>query len=187
VDGAYAAYLEFEDGTPATIVYSGYAHFDSAELHHWMGERGLPRDPETNGRSRQAFEAREPGSAADEPELRDARRYGGAQDRGQAAAASEHHQFFGLMLFSFERADVRQSPDGLIVYDDEGRHEIKLPTEPSGADAMIDELCSAVETGTPPPHDGRWGAATLEVCEAILQSSCERREILLREQVPYRG
>ena len=25
-------YLEFEDGTPATIVYSGYGHFGMAEL-----------------------------------------------------------------------------------------------------------------------------------------------------------
>ena len=31
-DGAYTAYLEFEDGTPATAVYNGYAHFDTGEL-----------------------------------------------------------------------------------------------------------------------------------------------------------
>jgi phthalate 4,5-cis-dihydrodiol dehydrogenase len=30
VPGAYTAYLEFEDATPATIVYSGYGHFDMA-------------------------------------------------------------------------------------------------------------------------------------------------------------
>jgi phthalate 4,5-cis-dihydrodiol dehydrogenase len=30
VPGAYTVYLEFEDGTPATIVYSGYGHFGLA-------------------------------------------------------------------------------------------------------------------------------------------------------------
>lgn len=30
--GAYSVFLEFEDGTPATIVYSGYGHFGMSEL-----------------------------------------------------------------------------------------------------------------------------------------------------------
>src|SRR5207244_98057 len=30
--GAYSAFLEFSDGTPATIVYSGYGHFSMSEL-----------------------------------------------------------------------------------------------------------------------------------------------------------
>src|SRR4051794_2840914 len=47
-EGAYTAFLEFEDGTSATIVYNGYGHFDTAELHYWVGEGGQRRDPETN-------------------------------------------------------------------------------------------------------------------------------------------
>ena len=31
-EGSYTCYLEFEDGTPATLVYSGYGFFDTAEL-----------------------------------------------------------------------------------------------------------------------------------------------------------
>jgi phthalate 4,5-cis-dihydrodiol dehydrogenase len=182
-EGAYAAYLEFEDGAAATLVYSGYAHFDSAELHYWIGERGQPRDSGTNAQSHFSFQLR----ATDEAELRDARRYGGSHDRGRPAESSQKHQFFGYTLFSFERADVRQSPDGLVVYDDAGSHEVPVPTEPSGAYAMIDELCQAVGQGSPAPHNGRWGTATLEVCQAILRSSRERREIMLSHQVPYRG
>lgn len=43
--GAYSAFLEFEDGTPATIVYSGYGHFGMSELlgtgRHTLGLFGL--------------------------------------------------------------------------------------------------------------------------------------------------
>lgn len=186
-EGAYTAFLEFEDGTPATVVYSGYAHFDSAELHHWIGERGQPRDPATHAQSRSSFQSHIVDAAENEAELRDARRYGGALDRGRPAAANQQHQFFGLMLFSFERADVRQSPRGLQVYDDQGSREMEVPTEPSGLQAMIDELLEAIASGRPAPHDGRWGAATLEVCQAMLASSRERREVRLMHQVPYRG
>ena len=37
------------------------------------------------------------------------------------------------------------------------------------------------------PHhfaDGRWGAATLEVCLAMLESAKQRKEIMLSHQVP---
>ncbi|MFC7661440.1 Gfo/Idh/MocA family protein [Pseudonocardia benzenivorans] len=40
--GAYSAFLEFDDGTPATIVYSGYDHFPSTELTFGIGEAGRP-------------------------------------------------------------------------------------------------------------------------------------------------
>ena len=43
--GAYSVFLEFEDGTPATIVYSGYGHFGMSELlgtgRHTLGLFGL--------------------------------------------------------------------------------------------------------------------------------------------------
>src|SRR5581483_1976530 len=69
--GCYTAYLEFEDGTPATLVYSGYGHFDSAELHYWVGERGQMRDPATHAETRRAYQARA-GGAADEAASREA-------------------------------------------------------------------------------------------------------------------
>jgi phthalate 4,5-cis-dihydrodiol dehydrogenase len=185
-EGAYTAFLEFEDGTPATLVYSGYGHFDSAELHHWVGERGQPRDPGTHAASRARFQAAIVQGNEDEADLRDARRYGGAQDRGGSAPTGQGHQFFGLMLFSFERADVRQSPAGLEIYGDQGPHELPVPTEPSGIHAMVDELLAAIESGSPAPHDGRWATATIEVCEAMLTSSRERREVNMAHQVAYR-
>src|SRR5436190_8856525 len=35
IPGYYSAYLEFEDGTPATIVHNGYGYFLGAELVPW--------------------------------------------------------------------------------------------------------------------------------------------------------
>lgn len=176
-EGNYAAYLEFEDGTPATLVYSGYGLFDSAELHFWVGERAQLRDPETNANSH-----RNVPDPAQEEELRDARRYGGTLDRLRGVGAP-HHQFFGLLLVSCQRGDLRQSPDGLYLYDSRGKQEIAVPLEPSGAHSMIDELCEAVVNETPALHDGRWGMATVEVCEAILESSRQRHEIVLSHQI----
>ena len=48
---------------------------------------------------------------------------------------------------------------------------------------MIDELYEAIVDGKPPPHDGVWAMATLEVCLAILRSSREGRDIALSHQV----
>ncbi|HEY7068157.1 MAG TPA: Gfo/Idh/MocA family oxidoreductase [Chloroflexota bacterium] len=188
-EGCYTAYLEFEDGTPATLVYSGYAHFDSSELHYWVGERGQLRDPETHFATRRAFAARDAtGAAADEAAVREAVRFGGANDRRQVlaanAAAGRHQPFFGLTLVSCQRADLRQSPDGLYVYGDDGQQEIDLAGEPSEQDALVDEFYQAVATGERPWHDGRWGLATLEVCTAILESAHQRREVMLSHQTP---
>ncbi|HEY2989325.1 MAG TPA: Gfo/Idh/MocA family oxidoreductase, partial [Candidatus Binatia bacterium] len=51
-EGACACYLEFEDGVPATLVYSGRGYFDTAELFWWIGEGGQSRGPETNRNAR---------------------------------------------------------------------------------------------------------------------------------------
>ena len=43
-EGAYAAFLTFDNGAFATVTYSGFAHFDSDEFCDWTGEMGLPKD-----------------------------------------------------------------------------------------------------------------------------------------------
>ncbi len=188
-EGSYTAYLEFVDGTPATMVYNAYAHFDTAELHYWLGERGLPRPPETHARTLAEYRARQ-ATGGREAADRDARRYGGAPAPAApappAAAPTRHQYFFGLLLVSCERSDLRQSPDGLYLYGAEGRQEIPVPLDQTGNERMVEELYQAVANGRPPTHDGRWGRATLEVCLAILQSARERREVFLTRQVPTR-
>ncbi len=184
-EGTHATFLDFEDGTAATIVYSAYDHFDSDEFHDWVGEGGSRSRPESHGQARKAL-ASISGSEAD---AKASTGYGGAKQRSWAPEGAEwFHPHFGTTVVSCERGDMRPSPSGVIVYADDRKYEIEVPLGRATPDKgkVIDELCDAVARDRPNVHDGRWGEATLEVCLAILQSSRERREVLLRRQVPVR-
>jgi predicted dehydrogenase len=89
--------------------------------------------------------------------------------------------FFGLTIVTCEKGVMRQSPEGVYVYDENGRREEPCPPH-RGRAAELMELRDAVASGRPTLLDARWGMATAEVCLAILQSSRERREIVLTEQ-----
>jgi phthalate 4,5-cis-dihydrodiol dehydrogenase len=183
-EGSYTCYLEFEDGTPATLVYSGYGFFDTAELFDWVGEGGQPRAPETNLTVRRRL--REVHSSEEEEQLKEDMRFGG-QREGEFShvwSGERKQPFFGFTLVSCERGDIRQTPDGLRIYGETEQREITLPSAKRGREAEVEELYQAVIEGRPVFHDGRWGEATLEVCLAILQSASERKEILLSHQVP---
>jgi phthalate 4,5-cis-dihydrodiol dehydrogenase len=183
-EGSYTCYLEFEDGTPATLVYSGYGFFDTAELFSWVGEGGQYREPETNLKVRRRL--REVRSAEDEERLKEGMRFGG-QREGEYShiwSGERKQPFFGFTLVSCERGDIRQTPEGLFIYGEDEKREIALPTGSRGREAEIEELYNAVVHHRPVFHDGRWGEATLEVCLAMLESAKERKEILLSHQVP---
>ena len=83
---------------------------------------------------------------------------------------------------SCERGDIRQSPDGLLVYSDKGRDEIALPKDNSPRDLVMAEFADAI-AGKATTHTGRWGLANLEVCAAAIESSRSGREIELKHQV----
>jgi phthalate 4,5-cis-dihydrodiol dehydrogenase len=183
-EGSYVGYLEFADGVPATLVYSGYGFFDTAELFWWVGEGGQPRDPETNARVRKKLKGIT--TAEEEELLKEQMRYGGRRE-GEFSHdwQSERHQpFFGFTLVSCDKGDIRQSADGLIVYGEEGKKEVALTAGKRGREAEVDELYQAIANDRPVFHDGRWGEATLEVCLAILESAKEKREIFLKHQRP---
>jgi phthalate 4,5-cis-dihydrodiol dehydrogenase len=171
-EGAYSCLINFEDASFATLVYSGYAHFDSDEFMHWIGEMGRKKDPTTHGRARTVL------SSSDEQLLKNARNYGGSEFTEPAKAA--FHQHFGPVIVSCERADLRPLPDRIEICDDAGRRSVPLALPGIPRLEVIDELYDAVVEGKPPLHDGEWAAATLEMCLAILRSSRESREIPLR-------
>ena len=180
-DGSYSAYLEFEDGTPAMLFYSGYDHFPSTELTFGIGESGQLL--------RGGYGSARRGLRDVRPEDEPARRLpGAAADSRQAEMlrGGTAQPFFGLLIASCEQGDVRVSPDGLLVYDDEARRELPLSHARPGRAALLDELVAAARDGVPPAHDGRWGIANLEVCLAMRESAALRREIPLRLQVPVR-
>jgi phthalate 4,5-cis-dihydrodiol dehydrogenase len=183
-EGSYTCYLEFEDGTPATLVYNGYGFFDTAELFSWVGEGGQHREPETNLKVRRQLRA--VGSAEEEEKLKEAMRFGG-QREGEYShvwSGDRKQPFFGFTLVSCERGDIRQTPDGLFIYGETEKREIPLEAGRRGREAEVEELYNAVVHNRPVFHDGRWGAATLEVCLAMIESARERKEIFLSHQVP---
>jgi phthalate 4,5-cis-dihydrodiol dehydrogenase len=179
-EGAYSSLLTFEDGTFATLTYSGYGHFDADELCDWVSEIGRPKDPSSYGAARKAL-AKVAGADA-EAAAKNARNYGGSR-YAKAEAQAPWHEHFGLVVASCERGDVRPTPKGVMIYGDESRDFLPLakPTVPRAE--VIDELCEAVFDARAPLHDGRWGRATLEVCLAMLRSARGEREVALEHQV----
>jgi phthalate 4,5-cis-dihydrodiol dehydrogenase len=172
-EGAYSAFLAFEGGATAVLVYSGYGHFDSDELCGWIGEDGFPKDPLAHPAARARLEASKDSEAA----LRESRTYGhGAAD---ATPAAPFHEHFGFVLASCEHADLRITPHGLSIYGPRGQASLAVPATAAPRAAAIDELHDAIVNGRPALHDGRWGRATLEACLAIRESSRQGREISL--------
>ena len=158
--GAYTAYLEFDDGTPATIVYSGYGGFDMGEL---LGRSDAPRQPRAS-------------TGGDEAAAKDALRYAG----GTSPSTQNSLGMFGLTLVTCERGDLRESSNGVYLYSRGERTHIEVPDESRGA-AELEELYQAVRHGRPVTHDGRWGEATLEVCLAIHESARTRSEVFFEQ------
>jgi phthalate 4,5-cis-dihydrodiol dehydrogenase len=179
-EGAHSTLLTFADGAFASMTYSGYGHFDSDELCGWVGELGRAKDPEAYGTMRRALAAgREEGA---EIEAKNARGYGGAGYRDDDGEAP-WHEHFGLLVVSCERADLRPTSKGVMVYGDASRRFEAIDKPGVPRSEVLDELCAAAFGEREPLHNGRWGLATLEVCLAMLRSSREGREIALEHQV----
>jgi phthalate 4,5-cis-dihydrodiol dehydrogenase len=182
VPGCYSAYLDFEDGTTATVVCSGHDHFNSMEFV----QRGFSVDPASHARARRELRA-----APDvDWEARAAReeRYGGARtssNEPRSTQASLGWIMGGPLIASFDKADVRITTGGLAVYGDNELYEIKLGVKgQDGRDGRINTFYDAIVRNRPLPADGTWGMATLEVLLAIEESGRTRREVFLRHQVP---
>jgi phthalate 4,5-cis-dihydrodiol dehydrogenase len=169
-EGAYSCQMAFEDGCFATLVYSGYAHFDSDELGGWIGEMGAKKDPAEYGAARSTLKG-------DEHSLKTSRNYGGPAF--SAPRKQEAHQHFGEVIVSCERADLRPLPTGVMIYGDEERRLEPLPAPQVPRVEVIDELYEAAVNARAPRHDGEWAMATLEACLAILRSAREGGEIPL--------
>ncbi len=175
-EGAYSAFLTFDDGAFATLTYSGYAHFDTDEFQSWIGELGDDRRDRRHGETRARL--RELGSPEAEAALKATRTYGA----GAAAPVGAGHNHFGFVLVSCDRADLRPMPHGVVIYGDDAITTERLPAPAVPRSEVIDELYDAVVHATPPLHSGAWGLATTEVCLAILRSAKEGRELTMSHQ-----
>ncbi len=178
IEGAYSAFLEFEDGVAATLVYNGYAHFDTAELTSWVGE--MPRTPEWNANARKRLASMTDGGA--EEGAKESWRFGNAALPEDAA--NDPHVLFGITVVSCERGDIRQTPHGITVYRDDAIDEIPVANDTNYSAAALENLYDAIVHGKPVLRDGRWGEATIEVLAALMASSRTKSEIHLSHQIP---
>ncbi|HEY7496371.1 MAG TPA: Gfo/Idh/MocA family oxidoreductase [Candidatus Tectomicrobia bacterium] len=182
VVGCHAAYLEFADGAAATAVYSGYDHFDSRELTFGVGEARPAVQPSAYAQARRTLRQLAGGDA--ETTLKRAQRYGGARRAaGAAPRRSAGWVLGGPLIVTFDRGDVRLTPNSLMVYSDEDKREIPISRDTDGRHGIVNHLYEAVVNGRPSFADGRWGKATVEVLLAVLASAQEHREVRLSHQV----
>jgi phthalate 4,5-cis-dihydrodiol dehydrogenase len=167
--------LQFEGGAAASLVYSGYDHFDSDEWHFGIGERGAPK-PIAHGAARRAL-----ASATDETRARTETFAYGATGGG----LPPHQPHFGITIVTCAEGDMRASADGVTIYDRNGAREYSIPRGDSmpGRREVLDDMRAAIRIGRKTVHDGRWAKATVEVALAILRSAREGQEIKLEHQV----
>jgi phthalate 4,5-cis-dihydrodiol dehydrogenase len=168
-EGAYSCLLRFDNSVFATLVYSGYAHFDSDEFMGWIGEMGQKKDPAAYGMARRTL-------VGDEMALKTARNYGG-EHFGEIEAVA--HQHFGVIIVSCEKADLRPLPAGVMIYGDREKRLEPLPPPKVPRQEVIDELYDALADRRAPFHSGEWAMSTLEVCLALLRSARQSKEVLL--------
>jgi phthalate 4,5-cis-dihydrodiol dehydrogenase len=181
-EGCCMAMLSFDDGAAANLVYSGYDRFDSDELHGWIGEGGQPKSA-NHGATGRALAAI--ANSTEEARLRSENFGYGSGRRWQPDPGERWHQpHFGTLVVSCGNADLRQSPDGILIYTHDGVREVPVPPSngrPGRAD-VLDELYGAVAHGIAPLHDGPFARGTLQVCLAIQESARARQEVTLETQ-----
>jgi phthalate 4,5-cis-dihydrodiol dehydrogenase len=184
IPGYYSAFMEFEDGTPATLMHNGYGYFLASELVPWGKQNSRYSEAERAAIRKSLLDG-----TRDENADKDAMRIGGANEQEVLSRGIPGRVWLpndlGILVATCERGDIRQSQHGLYVHSDQGTKDVPLVGGggPSRRGELI-ELYNAVVLDQPIRHTGPWGMATLEVCLAIMQSAKERREIMLSHQVP---
>ena len=179
--GYFSAYMEFEDGTPVTLVYNGYGYIGGWEMVPW----GEKPDRQASLTAEYDYRRKLRDGIPDEDADREVARFGAEgrlSGRGSGESAWVPNSP-GNIIASCERGELRQSSTGLYVYDDLGRHDEPLAVRGNVRVNEAAELRRAL-AGQPIFRDGRWGMATLEVVLAIAKSAAERKEVLLEHQIP---
>jgi phthalate 4,5-cis-dihydrodiol dehydrogenase len=165
-EGNCAALIGFEDGAFASLSMNGYGYFDGSELTFGISVFGEKRERKVPRPRGAPLSTKEKFSVA-------------PAERTQGKA----QPFFGLTIVSCERGVMRQSPEGLLVYTDEGCEEIALPENPGRA-AELYELRDAVREKRDVFPNGEWGKRNLEICLAVMRSAREGKDVVLESSAP---
>ncbi|MES2044693.1 MAG: Gfo/Idh/MocA family oxidoreductase [Pseudomonadota bacterium] len=173
-EGAYSAMLNFACGACATLVYNGHGLFDTDEFAGWISETGFQKAPRAGPSARSRLP--EDGEA----QLKAGRGFGGAlADVDAAVQHPPHHEHFGLLIVSCDRADFRPTPVEVIELGHAGVRAHPLPSSALPRQSVFDALVSTARDGVAPVHGAEWSAGTIAACEAIRRSAAERRVINL--------
>ena len=172
-DGAFSTFMHFAEGTTASLFYSGYDHLQGTELTFGISETGRRASYEYATARKQL--------RAGPSEVAGAAKYAPTSRQAELIKTGDFPAFFGLMIASCERGDVRLTPEGVQVNADWVQCTISIDGLPQGRTPVLDELADAI-AGQPVTHDARWGAANLDVCLAMIVSSDARAEVMLPEQ-----
>jgi phthalate 4,5-cis-dihydrodiol dehydrogenase len=171
VPGAFTALVDFEDGVVASLLYSGYDHFDAAELYGWVAEGGGDKVP-AHGSARARLRGLSPGGE----QLARTQIFG---YRRAAQTRPRYQPRFGELVVSCAGADLRIGPEGVVAYTDDGiRHH--HPAENAwwpGRGDVFEELIQQAEHGRPALHDGQFGRDSLMVCLAVQRAATENATV----------
>jgi phthalate 4,5-cis-dihydrodiol dehydrogenase len=173
--------MEFQNGVSAVAIHNGYGYFVASELVPWGDANTRYTPAERDEIKRQMREG-----TRKETEEKLSLRIGGEQE--QVQFRSERSNIWkpndlGILIVSCERGEIRQSPRGLFLYEDDGVKELVVESHPLGRDDELRELYNAVRLGKQVYHSGAWGMATLEVGLAINESTKTHKDIQLTHQV----
>lgn len=154
----YSAVLRTAEGVVATLFYSGLGGFDSRLLTGGVGELAETLPPIC-------------GVSVLDLDV------GGEAGRSRSPS-------FGLTVATFDAGEAVVTPYGLSICQGRSYTGAALPVNASsGWDAALAELADVVTGQKPPVHTGYWGAATLEACWAIHDSSTAHRPVTLTHQI----
>ena len=173
--GAHMVFMDFEDGAAATAVYNGYGGFSSVEVCAGITESGFHQMPDYKSRGAQVAGIGQ-----------DMQRAKAERARQSNWSSAPFQPVFGQTIVSCEGGDMRQSPKGLLLYENGARTEIELPLDQSPRDLVLAEFHDAIAGKRSALHDARWGLANLEICDAAIASSHSGAEIRLSHQVAPR-
>jgi phthalate 4,5-cis-dihydrodiol dehydrogenase len=184
-ESEYTALLMFESGAAATLAFNAQGYFEAAELTWGIGESGyrMLNADSVMPRTRRA------GAMTPEEKFQfvlNGDPYGRAPYGWEDERGTRGQPFFGITIVTCERGVIRQSPQGVYVYDKDGRREIPCKGGHFRGAAELLDLSLALEEGRDPFLDALWGRATLEVCVAILDSAKQDSEVKLRHQPKFR-
>ncbi len=179
-EGAYSALLSFRSGAFASLSYNGHGYYDSDAQMDGIGEMGRPKPPGAHQQTRRKL--REATDEAEEARLKAERNFGGSAWVPDAGSPPTAFQHFGPVLVCCDAGDLRLTPFGVEVHDQEGVRMEALPVPAVPRSEVIDELWAVAREGRVPLHDGAWSRATVEVCLAILESGRGGGNIILRHQ-----